>query len=139
MVHIWSLMIYLVKIYNLCANSYAISLILVGKATFIVSALLLVKQTNASVRNLFSHATLVAILEKGENHEWSLFHFAINLKRSTILSHYYFSFSFTHGIYWHSCSHFKLYVCCWLRDNCKDWHDLLLIAQLSYRLIGTLL
>ena len=57
--------IYLVKIYNLCSNSYANSLILVGKATFIVLALLLVKQTNASViRNLFFHATPVAILEK---------------------------------------------------------------------------
>ena len=53
------------KIYYFWANSYANSLILVGKATFIVLALLLVKQTNASViRNLFSHATLVAILEK---------------------------------------------------------------------------
>ena len=42
---------------------------LVGKAIFINLALLLVKQTNASViRNLFSHATQVAILEKCENH-----------------------------------------------------------------------
>ena len=64
------------------------------------------------------------------------FYFAINLKRSTILSHYYFLVSFTPVIHWHSSSYFKLYVCCWLRNNRKDWHDLLLIAQLSYRSRG---
>ena len=89
---------------------------------------------------LFSHATLVAILEKmWKSWIYLCFHLAINLKRSTILLHYYFLF--THAIHY-SCSHFKvLYVCCWLRDNRKDWHDLLLIEQLSYirRLRGSLL